>query len=175
MFPGFPDQFRLALINYDISPNIPVEKIAAFQLHLINGIKLCDENIFIHYIMDKNAIILLLPVHHAGLYSKHSINWHEQLESIKGDFYDDMDYSVYFSLSDIYNKPTELTKACAILDECIAILPKNLNYYIPALVYNILHDIISLLKLEDPILLKDITIPRHEMENEEDLFKKTIP
>ena len=65
--------------------------------------------------------------------------------------------------------------ACAILDECIVSLPPNEDNLLFTLVYNMLHDTIILLKLENPSLLQDIVIPRYEIGNEDFLFHKQFP
>jgi AraC-like DNA-binding protein len=69
--------------------------------------------------------------------------------------------------------------ACAILEESLeesSSFQATEDYYLlSALIYNMLHDMIVLLKLENPVLLQDVTIPQHERGHEDDLFTKQFP
>ena len=222
LFPDFPGKFQVALIRYDVASDIPVQETAAYQIRLINMIKLWENKIFIQA-MDRNAVALLLPLR------DNNQNWYRRLESLRDELNLDADYSLYFSMSDIFSKPLDLPRAwrqlqfihatpgiddlvsvqrikdtasgdaqlpvnigmsqmiynalcngnaptaCAILEECTASLEADENYLLPALVFNMLHDMIILLKLENPDLLSDINIPRYERGNEDELFKKQFP
>jgi AraC-like DNA-binding protein len=65
--------------------------------------------------------------------------------------------------------------ACAILEECTSLLSETGDRLVSSLVFNMLHDIIMLLKLENPSILLNINVPRYEGSRQEDLFKKEFP
>jgi AraC-like DNA-binding protein len=64
--------------------------------------------------------------------------------------------------------------ACAILEECMPLLSET-GGLVSGLVFNMLHDVIMLLKLENPSILLNINAPRYEGSRREDLFKKDFP
>jgi AraC-like DNA-binding protein len=65
--------------------------------------------------------------------------------------------------------------ACAILEECVSLLPETGDHLVSGLIFNMLHDIVMLLKLENPSILLNINVPRYEGSRREDLFKKDFP
>ena len=220
LFPDFPKQYQLALIQYDVLSDIPIRENAALQLMIINKINIWNKKIYVHAI--ETSIVLLLPL------ANSDENWYKSLDSLRNNLNRTINYSLYFSLSDIFNKPEELIKAwrqlqfihttpgiddlvsimriknaadysglpinigipqmiynalisgndtmaCAILHECFASLPLSNNNLLPALVFNMLHDMIVLLKLENSELLKDVNIPQYKRGNEYDLFINQFP
>jgi AraC-like DNA-binding protein len=65
--------------------------------------------------------------------------------------------------------------ACAILEECVPLVLEIEDRLVSGLVFNMLHDVIMLLKLENPSILLNINAPRYEGNRQEDLFKKDFP
>jgi AraC-like DNA-binding protein len=222
MFPDFPKLFQLAVAQYDCPGFLPVQETAAIQFRLINTIKSQLEDIFIQG-MDGNAVVLLLPV------SSAEDNWFPRLQSLRSELNHQINLPLSFSLSDIFNKASDLPRAwrqlqfihitpgidglisagqikegspgiarlpininipqmiylalcngndaaaCAILEECVSLLLETEDHLVSGLVFNMLHDIIILLKLENPSVLVNINVPRYEGNRQEDLFKKDFP
>jgi AraC-like DNA-binding protein len=67
------------------------------------------------------------------------------------------------------------TAACAILEECVSLFSETEDHLVSGLVFNMVHDIIMLLKLENPSVLINIDVPCYEGSRQEDLFKKDFP
>jgi AraC-like DNA-binding protein len=222
MFPGFPKLFQLAVAQYDCPGVLSVQETAAIQFRLITTIKSQLDGIFIQG-MDGNAVVLLLPV------SSVEDNWFPRLQSLRSELNHQIDLPLSFSLSDIFNKASDLPRAwrqlqfihitpgidgfitvgqvkedspaivrlpininmiqmiylalcngndaaaCAILEECASLLSETEDHLVSGLVFNMLHDIIMLLKLENSSVLLNINVPRYEGSRQEDLFKKDFP
>jgi AraC-like DNA-binding protein len=222
MFAGFPAFFQLALICHDPPENWSFRKTAAVQVHLINAVKGRLENIFIHS-AEENTIVLLLPLRERGEY------WYPRLQELRNSLNQQMDLLLSFSLSDIYEKSSDLprawqelqsihgtsgieklisvgqikniaqskyripvnismlqmihnalsngndTTACNILAECIADMPEDGDQFISGVVFNLLRDMLILLKTENQAVLVNEEIPRYVRGEDKNLFEKQFP
>lgn len=109
VFPDFPEKFRLADIRYKLHVNTTFDETLSMQLRLINMIRTFQnknnlEKIYIQG-KDGNTIILLISV------STKEESWHELLKTLKNEVNQDMDISLKFALSNVFEKPQDICKA----------------------------------------------------------------
>ena len=104
LFKDFPVFFQLALISYDLPSDSSFQKIAVFQLQLINEVKNIIGNIFVHSIVD-NIILLLLPL------TDKNESWYKKLQDLRNDLNQRTEEALHFSLSSNYQKPSDLPRA----------------------------------------------------------------
>jgi AraC-like DNA-binding protein len=104
MFAEFPKVFQLALIYYDPPANSSFQETAMAQVRLINALKGQLENVFIHG-TEESTIVLLLPLREKGE------SWYQKLQDLRDNLGRRMDLSLRFSLSGIYERPSELNRA----------------------------------------------------------------
>ena len=65
--------------------------------------------------------------------------------------------------------------ACAILKECTSPLLTEGSHTLSSLVFDMISSIIILIKLENPVLLLNVSVPQYERGHEEQLFKNNLP
>ena len=110
MFSDFPANYQLALVYNEIFYNNDqldisfVQKNTAVQLQLINTVKSNIGNIYIHSVGENN-IILLLPL------NEQNESWYERLQSLRKNLNQQTDLALQFSLSSVYDKPQDLSRA----------------------------------------------------------------
>ena len=65
--------------------------------------------------------------------------------------------------------------ACNILTECTNDLVRERDVFIPAIISNLLHNMLLLLKMENPAILANVEIPQHIPGREDELLRKQFP
>jgi AraC-like DNA-binding protein len=109
VFPGFPEQFQLADIRYRRPGDYSFEETLALQMKLITLVKgHMDSNHFGDiYIQSKddNIILLLLP-----LPGRNDL-WYTRLQALRNELNPQVDLTLSFALSEIFEKPPDLSRA----------------------------------------------------------------
>jgi AraC-like DNA-binding protein len=109
VFSGFPEQFQLADIRYRRPGDYSFEKTLALQMKLITLVKgHMDGNHFGDiYIQSKddNIILLLLPL------SGGKDLWYTRLQALRNELNPQVDITLSFALSEIFDKPPDLSRA----------------------------------------------------------------
>jgi AraC-like DNA-binding protein len=109
VFPGFPDQFQLADIRYRRPDNYRFEETLALQMKLISLAKAhMDSNHFGDiYIQSKDDNIILLFLPFAGGKDR----WYARLQALRNELNPQVDITLSFALSEIFDKASDLSRA----------------------------------------------------------------
>ena len=206
VFPDFPSQFSLAIVRYDSSDDNSLQKILISQFTLMNAVKSQLPDVYSQGV-EGNAVILLLPC------TEKENSWYNRLQALRSEINRQIELPLIVSLSDIFDKPSDLPRAwqqlqfmgtipgtnyltgveqmntvplrevqiplninmtemiynalysgneataCAILKDSIRSFPKLGDPLILNFISNMLSNMITQLKLENPQILFDIDIP----------------
>jgi AraC-like DNA-binding protein len=109
VFSSFPEQFQLADIRYRRPGNYTFEEILSLQMKLITLVKdYMDNNqlgdIYIQS-KDDNIILLLLPL------SGRDDLWYMCLQELRNKLNLQVDLTLSFALSEVFDKPSDLSRA----------------------------------------------------------------
>jgi AraC-like DNA-binding protein len=121
LFPGFPEKYQLANVRYEAPRKLSFRKTAEVQLNLKNLLKAGLEQAYIQSV-DRDMLIMILPV------SGEAGDWYSRLRALGVDLMRQIDLTLNFSLSDIFDKPSDLPKAWQQL-QLIRVLP-DINHLI---------------------------------------------
>jgi AraC-like DNA-binding protein len=109
VFSSFPEQFQLADIRYRRPGNYSFEETLALQMRLIALVKNHIDNnqlgnVYIQS-KDDNIVLLLLPL------SDGKNPWYTRLQALRNELNPQVDLTLSFALSEVFDKPSDLNRA----------------------------------------------------------------
>jgi AraC-like DNA-binding protein/SHS2 domain-containing protein len=222
VFPNFPKRFQIALISYEMPPDVPIEEKALLQIDLRNSIS--DFWRMDLFMLDmEQAIILILPI------MKNEESWDLRIKELQKYINRKTKFGLNFSLSDVFEEDTDIylawqqvkfirnvsgidgmrsvgkmenltgqrniapmviamlqmvydsikagneRAASAILEETLSHLSITNDTVLSEMIYTLLSDLITFIKMETPSSLGSINVPVFVWDKREDLYKKEFP